>query len=118
MYSLSFSLFSGSSSTFSFSAWILPNSLTGNRIIYEEGGATNGAVLWLNGNVLEHEFMALRPEVLSVDQFIELTQLIEAINNENQKVLDSSLFVLRKHLKVSESLKKIQQTELQKNELK
>lgn len=48
---------------------------------------------------------------------IQLKELIET-NNENQKVLDSSLFVLRKHLKVSESLKKIQQTELQKNELK
>lgn len=39
----------------------------------------------LNGNVLEHEFMALRPEVLSVDQFIELTQMIEAINKDNPK---------------------------------
>src|SRR5690606_31420715 len=39
----------------------------------------------LNGNVLDHEFMALRPEVLSVDQFIELTQLIEGINKENPK---------------------------------
>ncbi len=39
----------------------------------------------LNGNVLEHEFMALRPEVLSVDQFIELTQMIEALNKDNPK---------------------------------
>src|SRR5690606_25257900 len=34
----------------------------------------------LNGNVLEHEYMSLRPEVLSVDQFIELTQLIESLS--------------------------------------
>ena len=39
----------------------------------------------LNGNVLNHEYMALRPEVLSVDQFIELTQMIEAINKDNPK---------------------------------
>jgi len=31
----------------------------------------------LKGNKIDHEFMALRPETLSVDQFIELTQLIE-----------------------------------------
>ena len=39
----------------------------------------------LNGNVLDHEYMALRPEVLSVDQFIELTQMIEALNKDNSK---------------------------------
>jgi len=38
--------------TISFSAWIQPTSLTGNRVIYEEGGGTNGATVWLNGNVL------------------------------------------------------------------
>lgn len=36
----------------SFSAWIIPTSLTGVQIIYEEGGGTNGAVLWLNGSTL------------------------------------------------------------------
>ena len=36
----------------SFSAWILPNSLSGDRVIYEEGGGTNGMVLWLNDNAL------------------------------------------------------------------
>ena len=39
-------------SNLSFSAWIQPTSLTGTRIIYEEGGGTNGATLWLNNNVL------------------------------------------------------------------
>ena len=39
----------------------------------------------LNGNILDHEYMALRPEVLSVDQFIELTQMIEALNKDNSK---------------------------------
>ena len=39
-------------STVSFSAWIMPSSLAGNRIIYEEGGTTNGIALWLNGNRL------------------------------------------------------------------
>ena len=33
----------------------------------------------LNGKQLDHPFMALRPEVLSVDEFIELTQMIEAL---------------------------------------
>jgi len=37
----------------------------------------------LNGNILAHEYMALRPEVLSVDQFIELTQLIQECANQN-----------------------------------
>lgn len=36
----------------SFSAWIQPSSVTGTRIIYEEGGGTNGLVLWLNDNIL------------------------------------------------------------------
>jgi len=36
----------------SFSAWILPDNLTGDRVIYEEGGTTNGFLLWLNGGVL------------------------------------------------------------------
>ena len=39
-------------SNISFSAWILPSSLTGDRIIYEEGGGTNGVTLWLNNNTL------------------------------------------------------------------
>ena len=30
----------------------------------------------LNGKTLDHPFLALRPEVLSVDQFIELTELV------------------------------------------
>lgn len=38
----------------SFSAWIQPTSLTGNRVIYEEGAGTNGSTLWLNGNVLTY----------------------------------------------------------------
>lgn len=36
----------------SFSAWILPDDLTGDRVIYEEGGATNGFMLWLDDGVL------------------------------------------------------------------
>ena len=36
----------------SFSAWILPSSLTGNQILYEEGGTTHGCALWLNGSSL------------------------------------------------------------------
>lgn len=34
----------------------------------------------LNGGILDHEYMSLRPEVLSVDQFIELTQLIQSLS--------------------------------------
>ena len=33
----------------------------------------------LKGNKVDHEFMSLRPETLSVDQFIELTQLVEGL---------------------------------------
>ena len=36
----------------SFSAWIIPSSLTGTSIIYEEGGGTHGAAMWLNNNIL------------------------------------------------------------------
>lgn len=35
----------------------------------------------LNGQTLDHPYMALRPEVLSVEQFIELTTLIEQIQS-------------------------------------
>ncbi|WP_405604456.1 LamG-like jellyroll fold domain-containing protein [Polaribacter sp. Asnod1-A03] len=38
----------------SFSAWIKPDNLNGNRIIYEEGGGTNGSALWLNNNILTY----------------------------------------------------------------
>ena len=31
----------------------------------------------IQGKNLEHEILALRPEVLSIDQFIELTQLVQ-----------------------------------------
>ena len=37
----------------------------------------------LGGKQLEHEYLALRPERLSVEQFIELTQAVEAILIEN-----------------------------------
>lgn len=46
------SFMNSSYSTVSFSAWIKPDNLSGNRIVYEEGGSTNGAVLWLNAGVL------------------------------------------------------------------
>ncbi|GEM_PF-1160121 len=36
----------------SFSAWILPDNITGDRVIYEEGGSTNGFMLWLDDGVL------------------------------------------------------------------
>jgi 16S rRNA (adenine1518-N6/adenine1519-N6)-dimethyltransferase len=34
---------------------------------------------FIKGKNVEHEFLALRPEVLSVDQFIELTLLVESV---------------------------------------
>ena len=34
----------------SFSAWIFPSSVTGDRVIYEEGGTSDGFMLWLEGN--------------------------------------------------------------------
>lgn len=44
----------GTYTAISFSAWIIPASLTGVQIIYEEGGGTNGSVLWLNGGTLTY----------------------------------------------------------------
>ncbi|WP_323755535.1 LamG-like jellyroll fold domain-containing protein [Roseivirga sp.] len=38
-------------STISFSAWIRPTNLSGDRVVYEEGGATNGFMLWLDDGV-------------------------------------------------------------------
>lgn len=39
----------------------------------------NSVKALLNGNKLDHQYMSLRPETLGVDQFIELTQMIEKI---------------------------------------
>jgi len=36
----------------SFSAWIRPTSVVGKRIIHEEGGGTNGLVIWLDDGTL------------------------------------------------------------------
>jgi 16S rRNA (adenine1518-N6/adenine1519-N6)-dimethyltransferase len=33
----------------------------------------------LHGQQLDHEYLSLRPEVLSVEQFIELTTMVEAL---------------------------------------
>lgn len=35
----------------------------------------------LNGKVVDHPFLSLRPEVLSVDQFVELTKLVESLQD-------------------------------------
>lgn len=58
----------------SFSAWIKPSSLSGTRIIYEEGGSTNGSTLWLNGNTLTYstrdgsnQIDVIHPQTLSLD---------------------------------------------------
>ena len=40
----------------------------------------NSVKALLKGNKVDHEFMALRPETLSVDQFVELTQLIDGLS--------------------------------------
>ena len=53
-YSIDGGFMESAYTTISFSAWIQPSSLTGNRVIYEEGGGTNGSVLWLNGNILTY----------------------------------------------------------------
>ncbi|MCG1037478.1 LamG-like jellyroll fold domain-containing protein, partial [Polaribacter sargassicola] len=51
-YSVNGGFMESTYSQISFSAWIKPNNLTGSRVIYEEGGTTHGAVLWLNDNIL------------------------------------------------------------------
>jgi hypothetical protein len=38
----------------SFSAWIRPTALVGDRVIYEEGGGTNGLILWLDDGLLTY----------------------------------------------------------------
>ncbi|TMM28525.1 hypothetical protein FDT66_13900, partial [Polaribacter aestuariivivens] len=42
----------GNYSQISFSAWIKPDDVSGQRIIYEEGGGTNGVTLWIDNGVL------------------------------------------------------------------
>ena len=61
-------------SSLSFSAWIRADDLTGNRIIYEEGGAVNGLMLWINSGVVtfsvsEGSVLSSRehPNLLAVD---------------------------------------------------
>ena len=39
-------------SQISFSAWINPTDVSGDRVIYEEGGGTNGIILWLDDGLL------------------------------------------------------------------
>ena len=39
-------------SEISFSAWIKPDDVSGQRIIYEEGGGTNGVTLWIDNGSL------------------------------------------------------------------
>ncbi|MGB5983291.1 MAG: LamG-like jellyroll fold domain-containing protein, partial [Nonlabens sp.] len=41
-------------SSLSFSVWIKPDVLNGDRIIYEEGGGTNGLTLWIDDNTLTY----------------------------------------------------------------
>jgi hypothetical protein len=38
----------------SFSAWIKTTNVSGDRVIYEEGGGTNGLILWLDNGVLTY----------------------------------------------------------------
>ena len=38
----------------SFSAWIRPTDLVGDRVVYEEGGGTNGLILWLDDGLLTY----------------------------------------------------------------
>jgi hypothetical protein len=39
-------------STISFSAWIKPTDVSGSRVIYEEGGGTNGFMLWIEDGII------------------------------------------------------------------
>ncbi|WP_299667709.1 LamG-like jellyroll fold domain-containing protein [uncultured Polaribacter sp.] len=38
----------------SFSAWIKPTSVSGQTIIYEEGGGTHGSILWIDNGILTY----------------------------------------------------------------
>ncbi|OEK06498.1 LamG-like jellyroll fold domain-containing protein [Roseivirga misakiensis] len=51
-YSVNGAFMESAYTNISFSAWILPDNLTGDRVIYEEGGGTNGFMLWLNDGTL------------------------------------------------------------------
>jgi hypothetical protein len=82
-------------SQISFSAWIKPSDLTGNQIIYEEGGLTNGAVLWLNGTTLTFSTRAggistqvnvTHPDSLVSDQWQHVVAIFD--NGELRVYLD------------------------------
>lgn len=44
----------------------------------------NGLKPLIKGKEFDHEYLSLRPEVLSVDQFIELTQAVEQVLSETK----------------------------------
>ncbi|MBZ9788460.1 T9SS type A sorting domain-containing protein, partial [Psychroflexus sp. CAK57W] len=51
----------------SFSAWIKPDNVSGNRIIYEEGGNSNGSALWLNDGLLTYTTRAASSSFNQID---------------------------------------------------
>ncbi|NEV95089.1 LamG domain-containing protein, partial [Psychroflexus sp. YR1-1] len=54
-------------SQISFSAWIKPDNVSGNRIIYEEGGNSNGSALWLNDGLLTYTTRAASSSFNQID---------------------------------------------------
>lgn len=44
----------------------------------------NGIKTFIKGKSFDHELLSLRPEVLSVEQFIELTQAVEAVMKDER----------------------------------
>ncbi|GAB7257655.1 LamG-like jellyroll fold domain-containing protein [Polaribacter sp. OB-PA-B3] len=51
-YSQNNGFMEGTYTHISFSAWIKPDDVSGQRVIYEEGGGTNGVTLWINNGVI------------------------------------------------------------------
>jgi len=53
VYSVDGGFMESETTTISFSAWIKPANLTGDKIIFDEGGATNGLTVWLDNTILK-----------------------------------------------------------------
>lgn len=73
-YSIDNTFMEAASSNISFSAWIQPTDVSGNRIIYEEGGTTHGSCLWINNGTLTYSIRntsnqvnVTHPTALTVD---------------------------------------------------
>jgi hypothetical protein len=71
-YSVENAFMEQANSIINFSAWINPVSLTGNQIIFEEGGSQNGLTLWLDDDVLTFSARNLTFNVQTLTSNVQL----------------------------------------------